>query len=244
MTATIRLLYHLSSLPASMSFGRELYPLVFVDVALFRVGEERLQVLLAQRAQEPQIRQWGLPGGILRPAIDSSLEAAARRVLRDKVTVDLPHLEDICTFSGPGRDPRGWSISILFCALLPGDQVNAVVRSKVEAVEWVNPASPGHRIAFDHSAQLEKALTTLKQKVERRLLPLHLMPPKFTLMQLQRTCEAILGRPLDKTAFRRRVLPDREDRKPDIVEIGEKLEGRPERPAQLYKARDDFSFTE
>lgn len=226
-----------------MSFSRELYPLVFVDIALFRMDEDRLQVLLVQRAQEPEIRRWGLPGGILKPAIDDNLEAAARRVLSAKVTVDLPHLEEVCTFSGPGRDPRGWSISVLFYALLPGNPVNAVLRSKVEAVEWVDPASPGHRMAFDHSAQLEKALTALKQKVERRLLPLHLMPPKFTLSQLQRTCEAILGRPLDKTAFRRRVLP-KEDPMPDIVKIGEKLEGRPERPAQLYKAREDFSFIE
>jgi 8-oxo-dGTP diphosphatase len=225
-----------------MSLTPELYPLVFVDVALFRVDKERLEVLLVQRAKEPEIRRWGLPGGILRPTIDDSLEAAARRVLRDKVTVDLPHLEELRTFSGPKRDPRGWSISILFFALLPGDQVNAVVRSKVEAVEWVNPASPGHRMAFDHSAQLENALTALKDKVERRVLPLHLMPAKFTLTQLQRTCEAILGRPLDKSAFRRRL---QRDKPVPVVELGElePIRGA-QRPAQLYRAREDFSFME
>jgi len=218
--------------------ARELYPFVFVDVALFRVDEVGLKVLLVQRAQEPELRRWALPGGILRPTTDDSLEAAARRVLSDKVTIDLPHLEEVCTFSGPRRDPRGWSISILFYALLPGDQVSAVVRSKVEAVEWVNPGSPGHRMAFDHSAQLDKALTTLKHKVERRVLPLHLMPAQFTLTQLQRTCEAILGRPLDKSAFRRRV-----GRSLDLVESGE-LAGGAQRPAQLYRAREDFSFME
>jgi 8-oxo-dGTP diphosphatase len=221
-----------------MSSARELYPLVFVDVVLFRVDDAGLKVLLVQRAQEPELRRWALPGGILRPMTDDSLEAAARRVLRDKVTVNLPHLEELCTFSGPKRDPRGWSISILFYALLPGDQVSAVVRSKVEAIEWANAASPGHRMAFDHSAQLEKALTALKHKVEQNILPLHLMPAQFTLTQLQRTCETILGRPLDKSAFRRRV-----GKSADLVESGEFVGGA-QRPAQLYRARKDFNFTE
>ncbi len=220
--------------------SRELYPLVVVDIALFSVDEDGLKVLLVQRAQEPEARRWALPGGILRPTIDDSLEAAARRVLRDKVTVDLPHLEEVCTFSGPKRDPRSWSISILFYALLPGDQTSAVVRSKVEAIEWANATSPGHRMAFDHSAQLEKALTALKRKVERNVLPLHLMPAQFTLTQLQRTCEAILGHPIDKSVFRRRLRGLSE---PDLVRSGEFVGGA-QRPAQLYRAREDFSFME
>ena len=215
---------------------KTLYPIVVVDIALFTVIDDSLRVLLVQRSQEPERRRWALPGGMLKPEIDASLEAAARRVLQRKVSVDIPHLEEVCTFSGPDRDPRGWSIGALFCALLPRDQVNALVRDKVEAVEWAVAAKPGHSMAFDHEVQLVTALAQLRARVEAKALPLHLLPERFTLTQLQRTCEAILGRPLDKSAFRRRLRDS-----PDLVELDEFVRGA-QRPAQLYRAHDGFRF--
>lgn len=221
-----------------MSSPCNLFPLVFVDIALFSVIDDRLRVLLVQRAQEPELRRWALPGGILRPDQDASLEAAARRVLRDKVSVGIAHLAEVCSFSGPDRDPRGWSIAMAFYALLPRDQVNALVRSKVEAIEWAEPSNPGHRMAFDHGLQLASSLNVLRAKVERNALPLHLLPERFTLTELQRTCEAILGHTLDKGAFRRRLRDS-----PDLVELGEFVRGA-QRPAQLFKARDGFAFAD
>ena len=81
------------------------------------------------------------------------------------------------------------------------------------------------------------ALGVLRSKVECHALPLHLLPAPFTLTALQRTCEAVLGRPLDKSVFRRR-LKDSED----LVELAGELMVRPQRPAQLYRARDGFVF--
>lgn len=215
----------------------KLYPLVFVDVALFSIVDDNLCVLLVQRAQEPHVRQWALPGGILKPDIDSNLEATAIRVLRSKVSVDIAHLEEVQTFSGADRDPRGWSISVLYCALLPKDQINALVKNKVEALEWADASNPGHRMAFDHRLQLATALHTLRDRVSRPALPLHLMPERFTLTALQQTCEVILGRKLDKAAFRRRIKNS-----PDLIElVGEKKYGS-HTPAQLYKARPGFKF--
>lgn len=214
-----------------------LFPLVCVDVALFSIVEDSLRVLLVQRAEEPFQRRWALPGGILKPGIDDSLQSTATRVLRDKVSVRIRHLEEIRTFSGPDRDPRGWSISALYCALLPYDQVNALVQNKVEALEWAIAEKPGHRLAFDHGAQLAIALETLRNRVAYPVLPLHMMPEKFTLSALQQTCEIILGRGIDKAAFRRRIKGSR-----DLVELqGEKLHG-PHVPAQLYRAREGFAF--
>lgn len=132
---------------------------------------------------------------------------------------------------------RGWSISALYFSLLPYDQVNALVRNKVEALEWADADKPGHRMAFDHSAQLTVALQTLRNRVAYPALPLHLMPEQFTLSALQQACEIILGRKIDKAAFRRRVKGS-----PDLVELeGEKLHG-PHVPAQLYSAREGFEF--
>jgi len=215
---------------------RELFPLVGVDVALFCVDDEGLKVLLVKRSEDPFARRWALPGGILKPHLDDSLMAAARRVLAHKVRVELPYVAEVATFSGPTRDPRGWSVAALFYALLPKDKIDALVRNKVEAVEWARATTPGHRLAFDHDEQLRIAVQTLRSRVEADVLPLHLLPEKFTLTQLQRACEAILGRDLDKSAFRRRLKGA-----PDLIELDEYERG-PQRPAQLFMAREGFSF--
>lgn len=219
-----------------MNATRELFPLVGVDIALFSVDQSRLQVLLVKRAEEPAAKQWALPGGILKPHLDDSLEAAARRVLAHKVSIELPLVEEVCTFSGPDRDPRGWSLSVLFYSLLPRDQVNALVRNKVEALEWVDASAPGHRLAFDHAQHLTAAAAKIRAKVETGTLPLHLLPEKFTLTQLQRTIEAILGRELDKSSFRRQLKSSS-----DLVELDEYERGA-QRPAQLFRASDGFLF--
>lgn len=215
---------------------RELFPLVGVDVALFCVDDDGLKVLLVKRAEDPYARHWALPSGVLKPHLDDSLMAAARRVLAHKVSVELQHVAEVSTFSGPTRDPRGWSIATLFYALLPKDKINALVRNKVEAVQWVSATSPRHRLAFDHEEQLQAALRALRSRVEDDVLPLHLLPEKFTLTQLQKVCEAILGRALDKSVFRRRLKGST-----DLVELDEYERG-PQRPAQLFKAREGFTF--
>lgn len=169
--------------------------------------------------------------------LDRNVDDAALRALASKTRVVPPHLEQVTTSSGPDRDPRGWSVSVLYYALLPSDQVQAVAGDKTEAIEWCDPERPGHRLTFDHSQLLARALTTLQDKVERGALPLHLLPAKFTLTDLQRACEAILGRELDKGAFRRKIADQ-----PTLVLVpGEYVRG-PQRPAQLYRAAADFSF--
>lgn len=226
---------------------RELYPAVMVDIAIFSVEENGLRVLLVHRANEPQKGLWALPGGFLKPDVDVNLESAARRVLVEKIGVDTPHLEEVCTFSGKDRDPRGWSISVLFFALLPRDQVQAVIKAKVDDVQWVDARNHGLAMAFDHSEHLSRAIDVLKRKVARHALPLHLMPTNFTMTALQRACEAILGLTLDKSVFRRRLKADIEKQPPeipDLVEVVGATETGHQRPAQLYTAREGFVFLE
>ena len=220
-----------------------IHPLVSADVALFSIGDGCLQVLLVQRAQAPAAGQWALPGAVLKPAVDRDIEATARRALRDKISVEVPYLEQLRTFSGADRDPRDWSLSVLHYALLPRDRVQAVVRRKVEVVRWVAADTHDLDLAFDHSEQLRAARSALRQRVREHALPLHLMPERFTLTQLQRVCEIILtpsdgdGVALDKGAFRRRFAGS-----PDIVEIPGQFEGGAQRPAQLYRAASNFRF--
>lgn len=220
-----------------MAESKRLYPIVTADVALFTLQEQRLRVLLIQRANNPTPGGWALPGGILKPDIDANLDATAKRILAAKTRVALPHLEQVATHSGPDRDPRGWSVSTLYYALLPSDQVPAVAGDKTESIEWCDPERPGHRLAFDHRLMLGEALQALRNKVSRGAWPLHLLPAKFTLTELQRACEAILGVDLDKGAFRRQIREA-----PQLVAVeGEFLRGA-QRPAQIYRAAGGFEF--
>jgi 8-oxo-dGTP diphosphatase len=220
-----------------VSTKQRLYPLVTADVALFTLLDSHLRVLLIRRANKPVPGGWALPGGVLEPDIDRTLEDTALRMLAEKTRVVVPHLEQVAAASGATRDPRGWSVSALYFALLPSDKVPAVAGDKTEAIEWCDPERPGHRLAFDHAELLAKALAALRAKVEHRSLPLHLLPEKFTLRELQRAVEEILGRRLDKAAFRRQIRDD-----PSLVPVeGEYLRGA-QRPAQLYRAAEGFGF--
>ncbi len=216
---------------------KKLFPIVLADIALFTVQDRKLQVLLVQRQNDPASGEWALPGGILKPDQDRNLEDTAKRVLLMKAQVEVPHLEQVATFSGPDRDPRGWSVSALYYALLPHDRITAVQGEKTEAIEWCDARHPGHQCAFDHAILLQAAVTKLQKKVEHAALPLHLLPEKFTLTDLQQSCEAILGHALDKSVFRRRIKGD-----PALVLLpGQFLLG-PQRPAQLYRAPPDYLF--
>ncbi len=216
---------------------KTLFPLVTTDIALFTVKDLRLRVLLVKRRNDPSHGFWALPGGILRPDQDYSLEDSAQRVLTRKTKVNIPYLAQVATVSGPNRDPRGWSISTLYYALLPCNQAAAVAGDTIEAIQWCDPEIPQHQLAFDHPRLLEMALSALRQKVERGALPLHLLPAKFTLTDVQHACEAIMGRRLDKAAFRRQIKDE-----PALQLVpGEFLRG-PQRPAQFYQAAPAFQF--
>ena len=107
-------------------------------------------------------------------------------------------------------------------------------------MDWFDAANPGQEMAFDHHAQLAAALQILRNRIQvtSPALPLHLLPEKFTLTELQKTCEAILGRPIDKAAFRRRLKKE----VPDLKALTGEVQRGSHAPAQLYRARDGFSF--
>ncbi len=220
-----------------MVASKLLTPLVSADVALFCVDQGALQVLLVRRARAPAQDEWALPGAVLKPEQDRDLESTALRALRDKLSVEVAHLEQVTTVSGPARDPRGYSVAVLYYALLPRDQIDAVAKSKVAAVQWLPASDPGHPLAFDHGVLLAAGVGALRNKVEQHVLPLHLLPKKFTLTELQRTCEAVLGRPLDKGVFRRRLRDS-----PDLQEVPGELVRGSQRPAQVYRAAEAFRF--
>jgi 8-oxo-dGTP diphosphatase len=185
-------------------------PLTTVDVVIFTVLDERLQVLLVKRpatADEPFPNLLALPGGFVDIKKDESLEACARRKLLEKTGVKSPYLEQLGSWGGKSRDPRGWSATHAYFALLPAASVQ-LAQDKEKPAQWqaVNELSPRKRLAFDHADILQTALERLRSKVEYTSLPAFLLPEPFTLPQLQKVYEVVLGRAIDKSGFRTRAL--------------------------------------
>jgi 8-oxo-dGTP diphosphatase len=190
---------------------RPALPFTTVDVVIFTVIEEQLMVLLVQRpdvAGEPFPGLWALPGGFVDIARDRDLEACARRTLRDKTGVVSPYLEQLGSWGGAARDPRGWSATHVYVALIPAAGVALTRGANAADVHWAGVEELVARptLAFDHAEILRCAVDRLRSKVEYTSLPAFLLDEPFTLPQLQRMYEIVLGRPVDKSGFRTRMM--------------------------------------
>lgn len=209
-------------------------PLTTVDVVIFAVRDDALQVLLVQRPatlDEPFPSTWALPGGFVDVARDADLAACALRKLGEKTAVASPYLEQLGSWGSATRDPRGWSATHAFFALLPADPPVPAKGGNVADVRWFRVgAEPRPKLAFDHDDILDAAIARLRNKVEYTSLPVYLMPKEFTLPDLQRVYEIVLGRPLEKSAFRTRMLAA------GLIEPVAKMRKGPNRPAQIYRA--------
>lgn len=209
-------------------------PLVTVDVVIFTLIDEVLQVLLVQRPShsgEAFPGQWALPGGFVDVGLDDDLRACALRKLWDKTAVDSPYLEQLGSWGGRLRDPRGWSVTQVYFALLPWASLQPRKGANAADVRWfpVNGAGAAQTedaLAFDHALILAAAVERLRSKVEYTSLPAFLLTEPFTLPQLQRVYEIVLGRPVDKSGFRTRALAA-----PDFLqEVGPQATGAPRAP--------------
>lgn len=206
-------------------------PLTTVDIVIFAIREDRLHVLLLQRAVregEPCPGAWALPGGFVDVAKDRDLAACAARKLKEKTGFTSPYLEQLGSWGSATRDPRGWSATHAYFALIPAE-----AGALASDARWfsIGGGRMKEKLAFDHGEILATAIQRLRNKVEYTSLPAYLMPPQFTLPDLQRVYEIVLDRPLEKSAFRTRILSA------DLIEPIAKMRRGPNRPAQLYRLK-------
>jgi len=202
-----------------------------VDVVLLTLADGALQVLLARRDREPFNGVLALPGGYIHREDDQSARDAAVRVLADKAGVASPYLEQLETFSGPARDPRGWSLSVAYYALVP-----LTALPTPHAGVGLKPVDRLPSLPFDHRQIVDAAVQRVRAKSQYSSLPVHLCDERFTLPQLQAVYEAVLGESINKVSFRRKV-----DSLAMLEAIEGELEhGRANRPAQLYRLRREF----
>lgn len=206
--------------------NRHSYPAIAVDVVIYAMGSESLQVLLVRRRNEPFAGRWALPGGFV--GADEALDAAAVRELREETGVTDVYLEQLYTFGEPRRDPRGRVISVAYFALLRQPTATSAA-DDATAARWfsLHDLPP---LAFDHAEILDYARLRLRYKVEYTNVVYSLLPDTFTLTELQRVYELILGRALDKRNFRKKIGAL------DLVEpIGGQRRVGAHRPAKLYR---------
>jgi 8-oxo-dGTP diphosphatase len=204
-------------------------PKVAVDVIIFTVRDERLQVLSVQLKPPLYTEKWAFPGGLV-PSGEST-EAAATRCLFETTGVKDVYLEQLYTFSNPSRDPHGHVVSVAYFALVNRTRINLRVPGKCINIGWF-PVDAPPPLAYDHAEMLEYALQRLRWKLEYTNIVYSLLPRDFTLTELQRVYEIILGRPLDKRNFRKKMLSlGMLQVTPRVVKIGA------HRPARLYRFR-------
>lgn len=178
--------------------------LVTVDSVLFTLQEQALCVLLVQRARHPHQGLWALPGGFIDVEKDDSTYDTALRKLTEKTGVRPSWLEQLETFSGPTRDPRGWSLTAAWFALIASVDCQPHIASVSDA-KWVPVSKLEHtELAFDHRDIIAAALRRLRQKTMYSLLPVYCLPECFTLTQLHEATEIILGQPIQRKSLIRR----------------------------------------
>src|SRR5438046_1552150 len=198
-----------------------------VDCVVFGFDEGELKVLLVERALQPFKGKWALPGGFVR--VDETLDEAARRELEEEARLKNVFLEQLYTFGAVDRDPRERVVSVGYYALVKLADFSTKAATDAADARWF-PISKVPRLAFDHADILATALSRLKGKVRYQPIGFELLPPKFTLSQLQHLYEAVLETPLDKRNFRKKVLSFGL-----LVSLKEtQMMGR-HRPAQLFR---------
>ena len=200
---------------------------IAVDNCIFTVLEDRLHLLLIQMTKVPYTGMWALPGGLIQDA--ESLDAAAGRILYEETGVADVYLEQLYTFGQPDRDPAGRVVSVAYFALIHAAGITLRTQLKYADVRWW-PCATLPPLAYDHNAVAAYARQRLEWKLAYTNVVWSLLPRRFALTELQKVYEAVLGRPLDKRNFRKKILAL------GLVEpVGETAMRGAHRPAMLYR---------
>lgn len=209
---------------------------VGVDNVIFSVDSQlnRLLVLLLKRRENPFAGHWSLPGTLVRQG--ESLEAAAQRILAEKIQVNNLYLEQLYTFGGPGRDPREAPdqydiryLSVSYFALVRYEEAK-LIEKNISTVAWHNLLNlPG--LAFDHEQILDYGYRRLRSKLEYSPIAFEVLPECFTLNELYQIYSTILGANFsDYSNFRAKLL-----KLGFLSDTGQKVIRGAGRPASLYR---------
>ncbi|WP_350998441.1 MULTISPECIES: NUDIX domain-containing protein [unclassified Shewanella] len=211
-------------------------PLFTVDSVLFTVKDTALKVLMVKRANQPFIGCWGLPGGFVDIDIDDTTDKTALRKLKEKTSIAPPYIEQLQAFSSSDRDPRGFSVTLVYFALIAEQDVSSHIDT-VEDVQWIDVNQlKSLSIAFDHQYIIEQAQLRLQQKALYSMVPVYCLPEYFTIGQLKTVIETIIGKSIQRKSLIRRI-----EASEMFATIDEKVKSGG-RLAQLYKIKPDVDI--
>lgn len=202
-------------------------PGLTVDCVVFGLDASDLKIVLIQRQQPPFDGEWALPGGFVQ--VNESVDETALRQLRDKTGIQNVFLEQLFTFGRVDRDPGDRIVTVAYFALVNLNDYQAIATTATGEVSWFPVANLPH-LPLDHAEIVATALRRLKAKVRSEPIGFELLPPKFTLTQVQKLYETILEKPLDKRNFRKKILGMQ-----ILMELNEWEQKVPHRAARLYQ---------
>ncbi len=206
------------------------FAVLATDVVIFGIQNGILKVLLIDVNLPPYfVNTYGLPGGLIGPkeTADDSVE----RHMKSKAGISSSYVEQVYTFSSVNRDPRGRVVSVAYMCLVPESVVLAsTIKNKVYWKDSKNLP----KLAYDHNEIIKKAVERLKSKISYTTIAKDFLPKSFTLSDLQKVYEIVLGKSLDKRNFRKKVLS-----LGFLEKLGLQKGGVANRPADLYKFNSD-----
>lgn len=200
---------------------------IATDNVVFGFDGAELNVLLVERNERTEIGKMALPGGFLR--MDETLEGCAARELQEETGITNAYSDFFGVFSALDRDPDQRVVSIAFYALVPTCEV--VGGSDARRAVWV-PLKDLPTLAFDHNRIVVRAIQRLREDIVFRPVGYELLPEKFTLPQLQRLYECILGltAPMDRANFSKKIL-----KSGILIETGETEQASGHRGGNYYR---------
>lgn len=199
---------------------------VSVDCIVFGFENNQLKLLIGRRQMDPGRGEWSLYGGFVRD--DEGLDEAANRVLYSLTGLKEIYMKQVGAFGAVDRDPGERVISVAYCALINVNDYDDKLRQQYE-LEWADLGQLP-KLYSDHNQMVSKAISLLRRRIKTEPLSFNLLPDLFTLTQLQHVYEAILGCPIDKRNFRKRI------KQIDFIEKTELIDKKTsKRGAALYR---------
>ena len=206
-------------------------PSVAVDLLVFTVKDDRLKIVLVRRNEHPFKDMLSLPGVFV--GINETLdEAAARGAMEEAGLADI-YFEQLYTWGDIDRDPRMRIISVSYLSLTPAEKLTLSAGSRTSSAELYDVEAllaSDEELAFDHRKIIGYGRERIRNKTEYSRIAFEFLPKEFTLPQLQRVYEILLGKPLYKANFRRRVAP--------LIDETERMtSGDAHRPSRIYREK-------
>lgn len=198
-----------------------------VDAIVFGYNEGNISILLIQRKYEPFKGQWAIPGGFVLE--DESLEEAVERELKEETGVSINYLEQLYTFGNVDRDPRGRVVSVAYFGLIHPEGHTLEASTDAEEAQWFE-MDKLPELSFDHKQIIDVAIERLRGKITYEPIGFELLETKFPFSDLEKLYTTLLGRPVDRRNFRKKI-----NSLNILDELDEKISQGKGRPASLFR---------